>query len=236
MMPAAKVHQYDPQCQTVVQPTTGASWLYGWRAIAQALSPSRRHLVHPKGLIPSAKAAQDCTRCCGTAHAAGSVAESAPAPTRDGPAGGDFRDAGASCRRANGSRARGSWVRAASGAPFDDVPMRGGRRPQADAERTDEGGPTVAAPAPAEDELVQGTLDVLPAQPVIHDHCPEPRTSWSGRWLPRSFPASGQRLCSGQRKRARNPMRSSINGTAGMRPRIGQRIADNGLASGARNK
>ena len=211
----------------------GATWFLRWRAAVLVLSPSRRCFIHAKGLIPSAKAAQDAvappTRPDPVRRARRRRPETALTAGIFGMRG---RPAGA--RTDRGREVPVSGPRQAR--PFDDVPMRGGRQPQADAERADEGGPAVAAPIPAEDELVQVTLDVLPAQPVIHDHCPEPRTSWPGGWLPRSFPTSGQRLCSGPRKSARNPMRSIINGTDGMRLRLGQRIADNRLAPGARNK
>ncbi len=61
--------------------------------------------------------------------------------------------------RPEGLRAWGTGTLVASGASFDDVAVRCGRQPRANAGKAVEGDPVVVVPVPAEDELVRVLLD-----------------------------------------------------------------------------
>ncbi len=102
----------------------------------------------------------------------GSGAKGAPPPRVGGQSGISGMTGTAGC--AAGPRAPGACGRAASGAPFDDVAVRGGRQPQADAGQAVERDPPVAAPVPAEDGPVRVPLDVPAPQAVMDAHGPAP--------------------------------------------------------------
>ena len=104
-----------------------------------------------------------CWRLCG--RVPGSVAQNAPARPQGGPGG------GISGMRGRG-RTPGAWFRRRVRRVLRRCPDTLRAAARADAEEAVERGPPVAAPVPAEDELVQVALDVLASQPVMHPQGP----------------------------------------------------------------